>query len=312
MGVISAKSKLSLEQQTETDEGFHRCWYPVALAGDVVADAPIGRAFLGSRVVAYRDGAGRPVVQSAWCPHLGADLTLGRIVDGHLRCPYHHWSFGLDGHCVRIPAGDKIPAAARLFTYPAAEAWGLVWAFNGETPDYEVPRIPGATGDAIVCDTYERGDRPWDTWVAVSNGVDFQHLQTLHGLPATARPEQLTVEAAGIEFRIESPHHVQHGRITGTNVFAQHLRLGGQDLFMLFGGTPIAPGRSSGFMVVGVPKETPGALAAVRTMADRLSEEDAPVLSTMRFRRGLLTASDRHLATYFRYVESFPCFRPPA
>jgi phenylpropionate dioxygenase-like ring-hydroxylating dioxygenase large terminal subunit len=312
MGVISAKSKLSLEQQTEADEGFHRCWYPVALAGDVVADAPIGRAFLGSRVVAYRDAAGRPVVQSAWCPHLGADLSLGGIVEGQLRCPYHHWSFGADGQCARIPAGDKIPAAARLFNYPAAEAWGLVWAFNGETPDYDVPRIPGATEAAIVCDTYERGDRPWDTWVAVSNGVDFQHLQTLHGLPATARPEQLTVEAAGIEFRIESPHHVQHGRITGTNVFAQHLRLGGQDMFMLFCGTPIEPGRSSGFMVVGVPKETPGALAAVRTMADRLNEEDAPVLGTMRFRRGLLTASDRHLATYFRYVESFPCFRPPA
>jgi hypothetical protein len=31
----------------------------------------------------------------------------------------------------------------------------------------------------------------------------------------------------------------------------------------------------------------------------------------MRFRRGLLTASDRHLATYFRYVDAFPCFAPP-
>jgi hypothetical protein len=46
-------------------------------------------------------------------------------------------------------------------------------------------------------------------------------------------------------------------------------------------------------------------------MVDQLNEEDMPVLSTMRFRRGLLTASDRHLATYFRYVEAFPCFVPP-
>ena len=36
-----------------------------------------------------------------------------------------------------------------------------------------------------------------------------------------------------------------------------------------------------------------------------------PVLSSMRFRRGLLTASDRHLATYFRYIDAFPCFAPP-
>ena len=47
-------------------------------------------------------------------------------------------------------------------------------------------------------------------------------------------------------------------------------------------------------------------------MVDKLNEEDAPVLSTMRFRRGLLTASDRHLASYFRYVEAFPCFVPTA
>jgi hypothetical protein len=31
----------------------------------------------------------------------------------------------------------------------------------------------------------------------------------------------------------------------------------------------------------------------------------------MRFRRGLLTASDRHLARYFKYVDAFPSFLPP-
>jgi len=32
MGVVIAKSKLSTEQHTAPDTGFHRCWYPVALA----------------------------------------------------------------------------------------------------------------------------------------------------------------------------------------------------------------------------------------------------------------------------------------
>ena len=31
----------------------------------------------GTRVVVWRDPAGKPVVQTAWCPHLGADLSLG-------------------------------------------------------------------------------------------------------------------------------------------------------------------------------------------------------------------------------------------
>ena len=39
------------------------------------------------------------MVQVAWCPHLGADLSVGQIVDGRLRCAYHHWSFDGSGAC---------------------------------------------------------------------------------------------------------------------------------------------------------------------------------------------------------------------
>jgi len=310
MGVVSSKSELAREHRT-AEAGFHRSWYPVTLARELLPGAVIGRDFLGTRVVTYRDPTGKPVVQSAWCPHLGADLSLGQIATGRLRCPYHHWSFDTEGTCANIPTGDKIPTAARIFTYPSEQAWGLVWAFNGERADFAVPRIPGAEESTIVHQAHERGRRPWDTWVAVSNGVDFQHLQTLHGLPATSMPDQLEVEAGGIEFRVESAYHLQHGRITGTNTFAQHLRIAGNDMFMLFAGAPIEPGSSSGYVVVGVPAGSDEKLPAVRAMVDRLNEEDTPVLSTMRFRRGLLTASDRHLARYFKYVEEFPCFLPP-
>jgi nitrite reductase/ring-hydroxylating ferredoxin subunit len=296
MGVVSSKTSLARQQNTTTEEGYHRCWYAVCIAADLKEGAPMGREFLGTRVVAYRDPAGKPVVQSAWCPHLGADLSLGQIVEGRLRCPYHHWSFDGGGACVNIPTGDKIPSAARVFTYPTKEAWGLVWAFNGEAPDVDVPRIPDAD----------------ETWIATSNGVDFQHLRTLHGLPDATLPEELDVDAGGIGFRIESPYHLQHGRISGTNSFAQHLRIGGSDMFMLFSGTPVEPGWSAGHFVVGVPKGEEARLPEVHAMMQRLSDEDRPVLSTMRFRRGLLTASDRHLARYFKYVDEFPSFLPPA
>jgi nitrite reductase/ring-hydroxylating ferredoxin subunit len=306
MGVVTSLTGLAKQHRTTTDAGFHRCWYPVCLARDLAPGAVIGRNILGTRVVAYRDAKGQPVVQGAWCPHLGADLSIGSIVDGRLRCAYHHWSFDGSGACAHIPTGDKVPAAARIFTYPAAEAWGLIWAFNGEQPDYDVPGIPGATEASISIAAHERDPAPFDTWVAVSNGVDFQHLQTLHGLPALAVPNELAIDASSIEF----DNGVQHGRITGTNVFAQHLRIAGRDMYMLFSGVPVEPGWSKGHFVVGVPKGEEARLGEVRQMVDRLNGEDLPVLSTLRFRRGLLTASDRHLARYFRYVEEFPCFLP--
>lgn len=311
MGVVTAMTERSLKHHLRSEEGYHRCWYPVCLAPQIDAGAIVGRDMLGTRLVAYRDPAGEPVVQSAWCPHLGADLSGGQIVEGRLRCPYHHWSFATDGRCAHIPTGDKIPAAARIFTYPTAEAWGLIWAFNGEQPDYAVPRMPGADEASIAFEAFERPRAPFDGWIAVSNGVDFQHLRTLHGLPAASMPDHLEVDAASIEFRVESPYHLQHGRITGTNVFAQHLRIGGKDMFQLFSGAPIEPGWSSGHFVVGVPKGEEARLPEVRAMVERLQAEDAPVLRSIRFRRGLLTASDRHIARYFKYVDEFPTFLPP-
>jgi phenylpropionate dioxygenase-like ring-hydroxylating dioxygenase large terminal subunit len=312
MGVVSSKTILSKQQRTATEAGYHRSWYPVCLARDLTPGKVVGRDFLGTRVVAWRDSAGKPTVQVAWCPHLGADLSVGQIIDGRLRCAYHHWSFDGSGACAHIPTGDKIPSAARIFTYSAEEKWGLIWAFNGEHADLPVPQMPDAEPDSIDFEANERGERPWETWVAVSNGVDFQHLQTLHGIPKASMPDELQVEAGAVSFRVESPYHLQAGRIVGTNTFAQHLRMGGQDMFMLFSGAPIEPGRSRGFFVVGVPKGQGERLPQVRAMADKLNEEDAPVLNTIRFRRGLLTASDRHLARYFKYVDEYPCFLPPA
>ena len=123
MGVVTSKTQLAAKHNTITAEGFHRSWYPVCLASDLAAGHVTGRDFLGTRVVAWRDADGKPVVQGAWCPHLGADLSVGQVVDGRLRCAYHHWSFDGAGACAHIPAGDKIPSAARIFTYPAGEKW---------------------------------------------------------------------------------------------------------------------------------------------------------------------------------------------
>jgi len=300
---------------------FHQCWYPVALATEVTADQPLGVDFLGTRVVAYRDAAGRPVVQIAWCPHLGADLSQGQMIEGQLRCPYHHWRFDRKGACSHIPTGDKIPPAARVFSYPTAEAWGLVWAFNGTEALYQPPGIPGASEPELTIITRSRGVLPRPSWLGVSNGVDFQHLRTLHGLDTTTPPAVETGDRT-IEFRVATERYMQHGRISGTNAFAQQLRRADMatDMFMLFAGAPIDRHATRSFFVVGVLKagDDPGdrqraaaQLDGIGQFVERLLAEDDPVLNTMRFKVGTLTASDRHLSRYFKYVAEFPRFEPP-
>ena len=59
MGMVSSKSKLAAEHRTATEAGFHRCWYPVALARDLPPGSVIGRDFLGTRVVVFTAGPAR-------------------------------------------------------------------------------------------------------------------------------------------------------------------------------------------------------------------------------------------------------------
>jgi hypothetical protein len=84
-------------------------------------------------------------------------------------------------------------------------------------------------------------------------------------------------------------------------------------MFMLFSGAPIGHGKTMGFYVYGVRstgEDRPGRLEALRRLVERLLAEDAPVLDTIRFRKGVLVGSDRHLARFLRYVSEFPRAAP--
>jgi len=293
--------------------GFHQSWFPVSLTRELSRDRVIGVDFLGTRVIMYRDPKGKAVVQSAWCPHLGADLSLGQLVEDRLRCAYHHWRFDAEGACVAIPTGDKIPPGARIFTYPTAEAWGLVWAFNGQVPLFDPPTIPDTEEHELVFEAHWRGIRRGVHWAQLSNSVDFQHLRTLHNLPAAVAPETIDVSDYGIEFRVDTPSFLQHGRVTGANAFGQHLRRVGEDNYMLFTGGPIDHDHTNSYYVVGVSRQpdeaadaTARRLAGLREFVERLLGEDEPVLNTMRFRPGVLVGADRHLARFFKYMAEFP------
>jgi hypothetical protein len=196
----------------------------------------------------------------------------------------------------------------------AAEAWGLIWAFNGETPLFGVPRIPDIEESELAFEAHLRGIRQVPPWVATSNGVDFQHLRTLHNLP-TSTPDTIKVGDHSIEYRIETSRYLQHGLITGTNAFAQHLRRDGTDTFMLFSGAPIDQHHSRAFFVIGVLKAGGSArekqvlaakLERLRGFVEKLLAEDEPILNTMRFKKGVMVASDQHLSRFFKYADELP------
>src|SRR3546814_10912158 len=70
------------------------------------------------RIVIYRGEDGAVRAMSAYCKHMGADLSVGgEVVGNNIRCPFHHWAYGDGGQCRHIPAGDEIPKRATLFHF---------------------------------------------------------------------------------------------------------------------------------------------------------------------------------------------------
>jgi phenylpropionate dioxygenase-like ring-hydroxylating dioxygenase large terminal subunit len=99
-------------------------WYPVAFSHEVSA-APYAARLLDERVVVYRIADGSVRAAKDICFHRGAPLSMGH----EIICKYHGLRYDPSGRCTCIPAHPKgaISPRLRLQTFPAQEAYGLVW-----------------------------------------------------------------------------------------------------------------------------------------------------------------------------------------
>lgn len=116
-------------------------WYAVCTSAEVGRE-PLGLERLGGRLVLWRDDEGQLRAAPDRCPHKGARLSDGRVVEGRLACPYHGFQFDGEGACRHMPVHPERtpPAAMCLSTMPVRVAHGLVWIWHGEgEPTVEVP-----------------------------------------------------------------------------------------------------------------------------------------------------------------------------
>lgn len=304
------------------DGTYLKNWNPLMLASDLAPGEIVGIDFLGTRVIVYRDENGEPIVQSAYCPHVGADLSCGQIIDGSVRCPYHHWRFGTDGACVEIPGGEKIPRVAKIYNYPAAERWGMIWAFNGQSARFELPEMPNIAEEDLIYKVFHRGHRPIEGWIGSSNLVDFQHLRTVHGIP-NPYPTKVDFDDYIITVRQESEDRVADTRLYGGTWLTAHIQLeGGIERFFMAGSSQVKAGWSDAFFVVAMRRSQAaemGAEAAEEELNKRvdymykLYSEDEPILFNMRFRgygKSALLRADKYFGQFLRYIESYPRSAP--
>lgn len=73
-------------------------------AADLHDDTPVAGSFGGEDIIVVRH-RGKVCALAGTCTHQGAPLETGSVIDGSIRCPWHHARFSLDdGEAIAAPA----------------------------------------------------------------------------------------------------------------------------------------------------------------------------------------------------------------
>jgi phenylpropionate dioxygenase-like ring-hydroxylating dioxygenase large terminal subunit len=163
---------------------FPNGWFPVALSHEVAKGDVLPVHRLGRDYVVYRTEDGTANVVGAYCPHLGAHLGFGgKIVGNDIRCPFHHWRFGLDGRCTGAYGTRKTPRG-KLETPLVRERNGAIFIWHdakGREPFWEIPELEETVNGEyrlVPGEVYTLRSHPQE---AFENQPDVAHLITLHG-----------------------------------------------------------------------------------------------------------------------------------
>jgi cholesterol 7-dehydrogenase len=163
---------------------FPNGWYAVARSADL-RDRPLEVRALGQELVVFRRPSdGRAAVLEAHCPHLGANLALGRVQGDCLECPFHSWQFAVDGRVTKIPYAERIPSKLAARAFEVEELHGFVCIYHG--PEAVAPYRPYRVeaidqGELRFAGEHDAGVIAMHLAEFAENSADLQHFGPLHG-----------------------------------------------------------------------------------------------------------------------------------
>ncbi|WP_423142142.1 aromatic ring-hydroxylating oxygenase subunit alpha [Parablastomonas sp. CN1-191] len=109
----------------------------------------------GRHLLLARGGDGRARVFLNVCRHRGTRLVEdeGVLCAKRLTCPYHAWTYALDGRLLALPRPETFPGLDKglfgLMELPSLEAGGLIWFAPAADADFTDAQALGADFDAF-------------------------------------------------------------------------------------------------------------------------------------------------------------------
>ncbi|MBB6123368.1 phenylpropionate dioxygenase-like ring-hydroxylating dioxygenase large terminal subunit [Sphingobium subterraneum] len=279
----------------------------------------IGTDLADGRIVIYRGEDGAARAMSAFCKHMGADLSAGGDVVGNdIRCPYHHWAYTDGGRCSNIPSGDAIPRGSNLVDLPLREELGLIWVFFGETPLYDLPGFDEFDDEKHVYRAFEielKSKLLVDPWIFTTNVFDVVHNRVVHGLNI-ADPTIEDVNPFLRRMTWDAAHTGEKAtgdwrpdiEVFGTNSIRTRSVMDGRLKWYIAAMTPCGRQGTREFFTIITTKdeESEERLDKWQAMHNRFVNEDLPILNNMRTGDLRLVAADRAMGRFIQAAREYP------
>lgn len=301
-------------------------WHIVATSDEIKKGRILSKVWLGQRIAIFRGQDGKASVVEGQCTHLGANLGHGCVIENKLRCGFHHYVFERSGNC-------QNPTIPSLFVYPAEEKYGFIWAFNGPVPLFPIPNFPTYHKNGWIVEALPSQTVGCHPHIVASNGLDAQHLLTVHKANLSQSPEvdlpnehciRLVVKIIATDrdvlMRFLKVFGVQEIRVTfstwGGNLATSHAIFGPFETFLLFANQPIINNSTESRTILMVPcaKKLPWKwgfdrllVAVIKPVIKKVLKEDVSILEGIKFRENF-TKEDAALSAFVNQVNQMPTF----
>ena len=307
---------------------FPSSWYYACTSKSLPAQRLMGVTLCGRRLVVFRGERGMAGALEAWCPHVGSDMSLGRVVGDTVECPNHRFRFDAGGAC----ATQNL----RARPYAVEERFGAVFVFLGQEPLFPLPSFSPAVD--LVSAKPLQWDVNTDWYMLVANPFDARHFADTHDRrlvcpPSLRFPHEFALHM-DIAYEITGPAWTDRVTrlISGSQVRLEVTAWGGN---IALARARFAKDQSFGILVVEPRYDLPGderrgarvtvivsanrrgtslvakildalAVRAKRFAIARFLARDAAGVRRLHYAPGGLRGGDEMLAQFLRWVAGLP------
>ena len=188
------------------EQGLQDRWYALC-PSSFIREKPVSLNRLGTNLAVWRGTDGKVHALEDRCPHRGAKLSQGTILNDTLKCPYHGVEVRCDGVATSVPAspGCKLEGSRSTFNYHVMEAAETLFVYNASKPVDTPPpfNLPPELGD----DTRFSRFLCYVEWKCDYRYVLDNVLDPMHGTFLHKQSHSMFQGATQSKFGIEATDH---------------------------------------------------------------------------------------------------------